>query len=82
MTADDKTPQFLIPIRWVSAKGRDIDEMRENLLANPDGQALFQSGDVKLVWVNEGDIVMQDMNIWIYNQNIMLGTLDDPEDGI
>ncbi len=82
MTADDKTPQFLQPVRWVSAKGRDIDEMRENLLNDLDGQALFQMGDVKLVWVNESDIIMQDMNIWVYNQNIALGTLDDPEDGI
>jgi hypothetical protein len=82
MTANDKTPQFLKPVRWVSAKGRDIDEMRENLMKDLDGQALFQIGDVKLVWVNEADLIMQDMNIWVYNQNIALGTFDDPEDGI
>lgn len=82
MTADDKTPQFLRPIRWVKAQGRSIDEMCQNLMNDPNSAQLFETGDVMLIWVNEGDITMQDMNIWIYNQNLALGTLGDPDDGI
>lgn len=79
---EDDMRQTLKPIPYVVAKGATIDEMREKLLVDPEGLDLLRRGDVMLVWVTEADIVMQDLNIWVYNQNLQMGTLDDPEDGI
>lgn len=41
------------PIRWYVARGKTIDEMRANL-----SQAMRDTGDCKLIWVNEGDLLV------------------------
>jgi hypothetical protein len=42
-------------IRYVDAEGETLSEMRENA-RNSD---LYCQGDMKLVWVNEGDLSAQ-----------------------
>ena len=40
-------------LRWEAATGRTIDEQRANL-----SQAMRDTGDCKLIWVNEGDLLV------------------------
>lgn len=46
---------------WVAAKGQTIEQMRENVRADPVGQKIIARGDTILAWVNEGDIIMAGM---------------------
>jgi hypothetical protein len=42
------------PLRYVAAEGKTFSEMRDNVRKTD----LYQIGDVRLVWVNEGDLHM------------------------
>jgi hypothetical protein len=42
-------------VAWCPAKGETLSEMRANVWKDP----LYQRGDAKLVWVNEGDLIMR-----------------------
>ena len=72
----------LVSLDFVVAKGNSFAEMRDNFLSNPEGAALYKAGDVKLIWVSEGDLYMQRMNVEIYNMNLSMGTHDNPEEGV
>lgn len=45
-------------IRYVDAEGGTLAEMRENARKSD----LYAQGDMKLVWVNEGDLTAQELN--------------------
>lgn len=40
------------------AQGENIDQMRRNFANTP----LWKRGDARLMWVNEGDLIMAEMN--------------------
>jgi len=63
-------------IPYVEAQGSNIQEMREHLSFSPEGYNLIQRGDVVLVWVNQGDID-------IHNMNVEFGAYtSDPDKGV
>lgn len=45
-------------VRYVDAEGETLAEMRENARKSD----LYAQGDMKLVWVNEGDLSAQELN--------------------
>ena len=69
-------------IDFVRAQGQTIEEMRDHVRNDPQGQELIRRGDTILVWVNEGDLYLQRMNVDLYNLNLALDTLDNPDEGI
>jgi hypothetical protein len=72
----------LLSIDFVRAQGQTIEEMRDHIRSDPKGQELIRRGDTILVWVNEGDAYMLNMNVDIYNMNLSMGTHNNPEEGI
>lgn len=50
-------------IHYVDAKGKTFDEMRDALINSDAGQQLISRGDVCLVWVNQGDIDIHNLNV-------------------
>lgn len=44
-------------MRYLPAEGSTIQEMRDHAQQSE----LFQQGDMKLVWVNEGDLALNDI---------------------
>lgn len=64
-----------VKIDYVGARGATIQEMHENLLNTPEGRELVSKGDLMLVWVNEGDID-------IHNMNVELGTIFKDDEGV
>lgn len=50
----DGIKDLTVKVRMVEAIGNSIDEMRINAARNP----LFNEGDMKLMWVNEGDMYL------------------------
>jgi hypothetical protein len=46
-------------MQYVPAEGQTVDEMRENARKTE----LWKRGDMRLVWVNEGDLTMSKMPI-------------------
>jgi hypothetical protein len=72
----------LVRIEYIQAQGSTIDEMRDALRASSAGQAIIKNGDTILVWVNEGDIHLQRMNVDIYNMNLAMDTHNNPEEGV
>ena len=49
----DKTRLRWEGMRWEFANGRTLDEQRANL-----SQSLRYTGDCRLIWVNEGDLMI------------------------
>ncbi len=45
----------------VKAEGSTFEEMRNNLLSSEEGDALWERGDAILMWVNEGDHLLDQM---------------------
>lgn len=58
-------------IRYVDAEGETLAEMRENA-RNSD---LYGQGDMKLVWVDEGDLSVQQFR----SAALPINWRDDPE---
>ncbi|MFC4236295.1 hypothetical protein ACFOY8_13875 [Thalassospira xianhensis] len=50
---------YIGSVEYVQAEGATFDEMRINARNTP----LFKRGDMRLVWVNEGDLLMAQMLI-------------------
>lgn len=46
----------IVPFRFVSALGFTLGQMRANLAATDEGQALIAAGDVQLIWVLSSDL--------------------------
>lgn len=42
------------PLRYIEPEGETLDQMRDHARQHP----LAQSGDMRLVWINEGDLHM------------------------
>lgn len=79
---DEKELRPLLTIPYVLANGTTLNEMRDNFINSAIGRELYAQGNCVLIWVNDGDIAMQEANIWIYNENLKKGTLFDPDDGV
>jgi hypothetical protein len=63
-------------IPYVNAEGRTYTEMWDNLRQHPNFEILLSRGDVELVWVNQDEID-------IHNMNIEFGAYrSDPDRGI
>ena len=46
------------PLEYIIARGRSIEEMREHAQRS----SLYPRGDMALIWVNESDLVIRQMN--------------------
>lgn len=51
------------------AQGETIAEMRTNFFNSVEGKAMYNNGDVKLVWVSEGDLYSNMLQVMIHNQD-------------
>ena len=70
--ADRQQSVRVKPLRFIEADGLDIDHMRERARQDP----LSREGDMRLVWVNEGDL---------YSHTIFLAAIEtqpDPRDAV
>lgn len=56
-------------MRYIAAQGETIAEMREHARASD----LHQHGDMKLVWVNEGDLCLMEFQKAFAGQQEPLG---------
>jgi hypothetical protein len=56
VTDADRIEALTTTLRYEPAQGSTLEEMRDNLSAD-----LRQTGDCKLVWVNEGDLALLDI---------------------
>lgn len=63
-------------IPYIECQGNTFAEMYERLLSDPGYQDMHNRGDIVLVWVNDGDLDIHNLNVEFQSRK------QDPADGI
>jgi hypothetical protein len=63
----------ITPVTFLFAQGETISEMRINFLNTVEGAKMYNDGDVKLVWVSEGDLSTNMIQVMMHNQALDQG---------